>query len=177
MIEKFVGWVSQIAASIEAPAFFPHPATSSNSHSSLIQTFSTSISSKALPTLRQCINTHHFDSAKPSSFLNSNSRHVPDSIPDTLNKPINSIIFVFIFNSCVLGTTLDVVKRRRNGLLVEAVDVVTEEAAVEKDGGGEGREAAGELGAGGSEAEEAVSMREIKVALSQCVDRNVWRFV
>lgn len=61
--------------------------------------------------------------------------------------------------------------------MVEAVVVVTEEAAVEKDGGGEGREAAGELGAGGGEAEEAVGLREIEVALSQCVDGNVRRFV
>lgn len=87
-------------------------------------------------------------------------------ITNSIANPCRKIeVLVVVVNIKIFITTLEGIKRRRNRFLIEAVVVITQEAAIKIDAAGEGREAERELGARSSIAKKAVGLGEILVAL------------
>lgn len=157
IVIEFVSWIPQVTTSIQSPPFSFGP-TPSQSLTSLVQTLSTPIGAHSFPALPQSIHLpFHFPYSKTTVF-----RRGPLDNPNHLRKILLKLRFIRrVFLAADDG--------RWGNFGVEAVVVVTEEAAVEENAGGDGGEAAWDLGAAGGVAEEAVGVRQVVEALGQAV--------
>lgn len=162
IVIKFLSRISQITPSIQSPPFLagrtPHRRLTS-----LLQATLTPSTPQSLPALRQGKHRPlHLRHSKPA-ISRRRRRRIPDRKP---NIPPKLLLFDFVLFRRAADHG---VARRVGGLAVKSVGIVTEEAPVEKNGGGEGGEAAGEFRAAGGVAEEAVGVGEVIEALSQAV--------
>ncbi|KAL6518816.1 hypothetical protein OROHE_017569 [Orobanche hederae] len=164
--EKLLSRISQVATSIQRPTF-PARQTSSNISISLSQTRPTPFPTHSIPTLRQskhALNPPH----RVTSIPHRNRGQIINQLPnislkfriDPIRRPHRAIAIHRIQNGV-------------DALVEKSVAIVTEETPIEENPAGDGGEAAGEARAAGGEALEAIVVRQIAVALSQAVDRDI----
>lgn len=155
--------IPQITPSVQRSPF-PTRQTRPNLPSRLFQTLPTPLPPNRPPTLRQ---PEYPVPALPAHGVpptrDRHLRQVPDHLPHPPRKPGHHRRVPH------RAITVHRVRRRVDRLVVERVVVVPQEAPVEEEAASDVRQAAGETGAGGRVALEAVVVDEVVVALGQRV--------
>jgi hypothetical protein len=148
--------ISKITASIQTPSFGIRQ-TPSQIFTGIFQTNSTLVITQTIPTLSQSKHTPIFHN--PKSIISSrNSSQILYQVPNILPK--------FQIRPFTGSVTHNPISRNIDSFVKKIVIVVTKEASIKKNTSGCSREAAGQSGAAGSVAEEAVGVSEVFVTLS-----------